>query len=98
MTAQLFCPFLKDAETFDQSKQKGRPEQGAPHRLSPVSGKREKHSSEERNALEGVTRVNSLMKLPQLSSILHRRKAAKDHGQCDEAGSIASDARSISVL
>ncbi|OWM81667.1 probable protein phosphatase 2C 73 [Punica granatum] len=112
----VICLFFKEAEPSEQPElnaPKGQSGQGAPNppgpakgkkNVSPAAGKKEK-DNEEWNALEGVTRVNSLIKLPRLSSILHRRKAAKDHGDAsetrsiaDETRSIADEARSISVL
>lgn len=99
----VVCLFFKDAEDLDQTElnaPKSQPEKRAPRLPRPVkgkadassaTGKSDKNSNLEWDALEGVTRVNSLLKLPRLSSLLHRKKAPKSQADTDEA-------RSISVL
>ncbi|KAK4744263.1 hypothetical protein SAY87_010575 [Trapa incisa] len=99
----VVCLFFKDDETLDptdlnvpkgQPKARGqylqRPSKGKVDASSAV-GKSDIDSNLEWNALDGVTRVNSLLKLPRLSNLLHRKKAPKSQADSDVA-------RSISVL
>ncbi|KAK4752880.1 hypothetical protein SAY87_021678 [Trapa incisa] len=85
----VVCLFLKEAETVDPTDvtaPKGQPKTRTQRLPRPAKGKADassavgmsdRGSNLEWNALEGVTRVNSLLKLPRLSSLLHRKKAPK---------------------